>query len=81
MGASGVIQPVRVVVTAKVSPPSGAPSAGLKALTDSIRKDPRVREVRGVASVSRRCHTLQLAIYYSDPEQVRAKTRSSSTRT
>src|SRR5881398_1626835 len=56
MGASGVIQPVRVVV--QLPEGESAISArrlpGLKALTDSIRKDPRVREVRGVASVKSR---------------------------
>ena len=75
MGASGVIQPVRVVV--QLPEGESAVSArrlpGLKALTDSIRKDPRVREVRGVASIKARMSTLQLAIYYSDPAAVRAK--------
>src|SRR6059036_364285 len=75
MGASGVIQPVRVVV--QLPEGESALSArrlpGLKALTDSIRKDPRVREVRGVASIKSRMSTLQLAIYYSDPAAVRAK--------
>ena len=75
MGASGVIQPVRVVV--QLPEGESAISArrlpGLKALTDSIRKDPRVREVRGVASVKAAMSTLQLAIYYSEPDQVRAK--------
>src|SRR5216110_1466500 len=73
MGASGVIQPVRVVV--QLPEGESALSArrlpGLKALTDSIRKDPRVREVRGV--VKQGMSTLQLAIYYSDPVAVRAK--------
>src|SRR5881275_2511549 len=75
MGASGAIQPIRVVV--QLPEGESAISArrlpGLKALTDSIRKAPRVREVRGVASVKSTMSTLQLAIYYSDPEQVRAK--------
>src|SRR5437879_882651 len=75
MGASGVIQPVRVVV--QLPEGESALSArrlpGLKALTDSLRKDPRVREVRGVASIRPGMSTLQLAIYYSDPEAVRAK--------
>src|SRR5207248_7134189 len=75
MGASGVSQPVRVVV----QPPEGESALaarrlpGLKALTGSIRKDPRVREVRGVASIKSRMSTLQLAIYYNDPAAVRAK--------
>src|SRR5207253_1768475 len=46
---------------------------GLKALTDSLRKDPRVHEVRGVASIRPGMSTLQLAIYYSDAEAVRAR--------
>ncbi len=75
MGASGVIQPVRVVV--QLPEGESALSArrlpGLKVLTDSIRKDPRVREVRGVASIKTGMSTLQLAIYYSDPDAARAK--------
>src|SRR5437773_1388852 len=75
MGASGVIQPVRVVVQLPEgeSALSGRRLPGLKALTDSIRKDPRVREVRGVASIRSRMSTLQLVLYYSDPAAVRAK--------
>jgi putative drug exporter of the RND superfamily len=73
MGASGVIQPVRVVV--QLPEGESALSArrlpGLKALTDSIRKDPRVREVRGV--VKQGMSTLQLVVYYSDAAAVRAK--------
>jgi putative drug exporter of the RND superfamily len=75
MGASGVIQPVRVVVQLPEgeSALSGRRLPGLKALTDSIRKDPRVREVRGIASIKPNMSTLQLAIYYSDVGDVRAK--------
>src|SRR5919204_5869127 len=53
MGASGVIQPLRVVVQfpAGESALAGRRLPGLKALSDSIRKDPRVREVRGVATL------------------------------
>src|SRR5439155_1381401 len=42
-------------------------------LTDSIRKDPRVREVRGVASVRPHMSTLQLLFFYSDPAAARQK--------
>src|SRR5438034_3720660 len=75
MGASGVIQPVRVVVQLPegASALSGRRLPGLKALTDSIRKDPPVREVRGIASIKPNMSTLQLAIYYSDAGDVRAK--------
>src|SRR5437879_2322392 len=75
MGASGVIQPIRVVVQLPEGEAALAARRlpGLKALTDSLRKDPRVRDVRGVASIRPGMSTLQLAIYYSDPEAVRAK--------
>jgi len=73
MGASGVIQPLRVVVRL---PPgesalSGRRLPGLKALSDSIAKDPRVREVRGVATLRPGMSTLELAMFYGDPEGVR----------
>src|SRR6058998_3290526 len=75
MGASGAIQPIRVVVQLPEgeSALSGRRLPGLKALTDSLRKDPRVRKVSGIASIKPGLSTLQLAIYYSDPEAVRAK--------
>ena len=75
MGASGVIQPLRIVVRL---PPgesalSGRRLPGLKALSDSIRKDARVREVRGVATLRPGMSTLQLAMFYSDPGAVRER--------
>jgi RND superfamily putative drug exporter len=75
MGASGVIAPLRVVVEL---PPgesvlSGRRLPGLKALSDSLRKDPRVREVRGVATLRPGMSVLQLAMYYSDPEAIRQR--------
>src|SRR3989440_1052158 len=75
MGASGAIQPIRVVVQLPEgeSALAGRRLPGLKALTDSLRKEPRVHEVRGVASIRPGMSTLQLAIYYSDPDAVRAK--------
>ncbi len=75
MGASGVIQPLRVVVQlpSGESALSGRRLSGLKALSDSIKKDPRVREVRGVATVRPGLSTLQLAMYYSDADSVRLR--------
>jgi len=75
MGASGVIQPIRVVVQLPEGQHAltGRWLSGLKALTDSVRKDPRVREVRGVASVRPRMSTLQLLFFYSDPAAARQK--------
>jgi RND superfamily putative drug exporter len=75
MGASGVIQPLRVVVQlpSGESALSGRRLSGLKALSDSIEKDPRVREVRGVATLRPGLSTLQLAMFYSDADSVRAR--------
>ena len=75
MGASGVIQPIRIVVQLPEgeSVLAGRRLPGLKALSDSMRRDPRVREVRGVATLRPGMSTLQLAIFYSDAEAVRAR--------
>ncbi|HTI05833.1 MAG TPA: MMPL family transporter [Gemmatimonadales bacterium] len=75
MGASGVIQPLRIVVQLPngESALSGRRLPGLKALSDSIVKDPRVREVRGVATLRPGLSTLQLAMFYSDADSVRAR--------
>jgi RND superfamily putative drug exporter len=75
MGASGVIQPLRVVVQlpSGESALSGRRLSGLKALSDSIEQDPRVREVRGVATVRPGLSTLQLAMFYSDADSVRLR--------
>jgi putative drug exporter of the RND superfamily len=75
MGASGIIQPTRIVVEF----PAGESALGsrrllaLKALGDAIRHDPRVKEVRGVASIRPKMSALALAMFYSDPEAVRRK--------
>src|SRR2546422_9551030 len=75
MGASGVIQPIRVVVQLpeRQRALTGRGLSGLKALTDSIRKDPRVGEVRGVASVRPRMSPLQLLFFSSAPAAARQK--------
>ncbi|HEV8398934.1 MAG TPA: MMPL family transporter [Gemmatimonadales bacterium] len=72
MGASGVIMPIRIVVQLPEgeSVLAGRRLPGLKAISDSMRKDPRVREVRGVATLRPGLSTLQLAIFYSDADAV-----------
>jgi RND superfamily putative drug exporter len=73
MGAAGVITPVRVVVQFPEGETalSGARLRGLKALSDSLRREPRVRSVRGVATVRPGLSALQLFMFYSDPQAVR----------
>jgi RND superfamily putative drug exporter len=75
MGANGLILPTRLVVRL---PPGGSALRGpalfgLKALSDSLRRDPRVKEVRGVASLRAGMSSFQLAMFYSDPKGVRAR--------
>jgi RND superfamily putative drug exporter len=73
MGAAGVITPVRVVVQlpAGESALAGPRLRGLKALSDSLRREPRVRSVRGVATVRPGLSALQLFLFYSDAQAVR----------
>ena len=73
MGASGVIMPIRIVVQLPEgeSVLAGRRLPGLKAISDSMRRDPRVREVRGVATLRPGMSTLQLAMFYSEADAVR----------
>jgi putative drug exporter of the RND superfamily len=75
MGANGLILPTRVVVRlpAGQSALRGPWLFGLKALSDSLRRDPRVKEVRGVASLKPGASSFQLAVFYSDPVGVRTR--------
>jgi RND superfamily putative drug exporter len=75
MGANGLILPTRVVVKlpAGQSALRGPGLFGLKALSDSLRHDPRVKEVRGVATLKPGMSSFQLALFYSDPAGVRAR--------
>ena len=75
MGANGLILPTRLVVhlPAGQSALRSPALLGLKALGDSLRRDPRVKDVRGVASIKARMSGFQLAMFYSDPEGVRAR--------
>ncbi|HEY6807508.1 MAG TPA: MMPL family transporter [Gemmatimonadales bacterium] len=73
MGAGGIIQPTRIVIA---MPPGesallGRRLLGLKTLSDALRKDPRVKEVRGVATIRPGLSALSLAFFYSDPAAVR----------
>ena len=75
MGANGLILPTRLVVQfpAGESALKGLRLFGLKALGDSLRRDPRVKTVRGVASIKPGISSFQLAVFYSDVAAVRAR--------
>ncbi|HEY7685343.1 MAG TPA: MMPL family transporter [Gemmatimonadales bacterium] len=75
MGANGLILPTRLVIQL---PPGesalkGPRLFGLKVLSDSLRRDPRVKEVRGVASLRPGLSSFQLAVFYSDAAAVRSR--------
>jgi len=77
IGGAGYVQPVRVLV--EWPPESGrlAVSAGalrgLRALSDSLRADPRVRDVRSLVDVRAHTSLLEYALLYSDLAAVRAR--------
>jgi len=73
MGVAGVITPVRMVVhfADGESALTGPHLRGLKAISDSLRREPRTSSVRGVATVRPGLSALQLFLFYSDPQAVR----------
>ncbi len=75
LGAGGVIHPVRVVVQLPEGESAVAARrlSGLKALSDSLEGDARVRVVRGLSSIRPGLSTLQLAMFYGDTISPREK--------
>jgi RND superfamily putative drug exporter len=75
MGASGVIQPIRVVIAFPEgqSGLSAPHLLGLRALSDSLRKDPRIKDVRGIATIEPGLSRLELTMLYSNSRAVRER--------
>src|SRR5712692_2249433 len=73
MGVAGVIQPVRLVIEAPVGHTAVETVAlrGLRTLSDSLRADPRVREVRSLVDAKRGTSLLAYSVLYSDLEAAR----------
>ncbi len=75
IGARGALQPVRVVASA----PDGERIVGsryirgLKRLSDSIRTDPRVAQVRSVVDLQPGISALRLTMFYSNLDAARAR--------
>ncbi len=74
MGRSGYLQPVRVVV--EYPEGTAATSAtglrGLKRLSDSLRADPRVADVRSLVDLVPGRGVLEYSLFYAEPDSVRA---------
>jgi putative drug exporter of the RND superfamily len=75
MGVAGFVQPVRVLVqVAEGQSAVGAASLrGLRTLSDSLRADPRVREVRSLVDVEQGSSLLALSVLYSDLDEARRR--------
>ena len=75
MGVVGYIQPIRVVVQlpAGRSATDLASLRGLRALSDSLRRDPRVRDVRSLVDGGVRRSLLELSLAYSDVDSARVR--------
>ena len=75
VGAQGVLQPVRVVVQAPEGQRivSSRYLRGLRRLSDSVRADPRVANVRSVVDVRPGMSALRYTMLYSNLESTRAR--------
>lgn len=75
MGVAGYIQPMRITVEMPEgrSAVSAASLRGIRALSDSLRADPRVREVRSLVGIRPGASLLELSAFYSEIDSVRAQ--------
>ncbi|HEX6104041.1 MAG TPA: MMPL family transporter, partial [Gemmatimonadales bacterium] len=73
MGVAGFVQPVRVVVEVPEgrTATEAASLRGLRTLSDSLRADPRVREVRSLVNLRQGSSLLALSVFYSDLDAAR----------
>jgi putative drug exporter of the RND superfamily len=77
IGVRGVVQPIRIVV--QVPPGDRVVSAlrlrGLKALSDSLRRDPRIGDVTSLVDLRPGTGILEYSVLYSDLPAARAQHR------
>ena len=75
VGGAGSVQPVRVLVEFSVGRRAvdAAALRGLRTLSDSLRPDPRVHEVRSIVDLRPHASRLQYALLYSDLAAARAR--------
>lgn len=73
LGVAGYVTPVRMIV--EFPPDRAATTAlslrGLRALSDSLRADPRVRDVRSIVDLAPGTSILQYSLLYSDLDAAR----------
>lgn len=75
MGVANIILPVRVVVELPEgqSMTSAASLRGLRALSDSLRADPRVSQVRSIVDLKPQTSILEYSVLFSNMEDARAQ--------
>ncbi|HEY4320506.1 MAG TPA: MMPL family transporter [Gemmatimonadales bacterium] len=75
MGVSGYVQPLRVIIEFPEGTPATSATAlrGLKHLSDSLRADPRIRDVKSLVDLSPGKSVLEYSLLYSEPDTVRAR--------
>jgi putative drug exporter of the RND superfamily len=75
MGVAGYIQPVRVLVELpkERTAVETASLRGLRLLSDSLRADPRVREVRSIVDLEPGTSLLAYSLLYSELDSARAR--------
>ena len=73
MGMSGYVQPLRLIIEFPAGTPASSATAlkGLKHLSDSLRADPRVRDVKSLVDLNASKTVLEYSILYGEPERVR----------
>lgn len=75
MGVSGYVQPLRVIIEFPKGTDATSATAlrGLKHLSDSLRADPRIRDVKSLVDLSPGKSVLEYSLLYSEPDTVRAR--------
>ena len=75
MGMSGYVQPLRMVIEFPDGTEATGATAlrGLKHLSDSLRADPRVKDVKSLVDLSPGKTVLQYSLLYSELDTVRVK--------
>ncbi|HEY4100533.1 MAG TPA: MMPL family transporter [Gemmatimonadales bacterium] len=75
MGMSGYVQPLRMIIEFPegTAATSAVALRGLKHLSDSLRADPRIRDVKSLVDLSPGRSVLEYSLLYSEPDTVRAR--------
>jgi RND superfamily putative drug exporter len=75
LGGAGYVQPIRVTVEWPPGRRAVDPGAlrALRALSDSLRADPRVRDIRSLVDLPGRRSLLEYALLYADLSDLRAR--------